>query len=95
MIELHLIEDKIYYGVVEEFLFTKIHRNSKMDIFRDCGITKFRDNNLISCLKWLRTNMPNIQKSTIIKYQATNQEGYKLIMKVYATTELEKYFLLF
>lgn len=95
MIELHLIEDKIYYGVVEEFLFLKIYKNAKNNLFHDCGLTKFRDNKLISCLTYMRDHLDKLQKSIVIKYQATDREQYKQIIKIYTRDEVEKYFLLF
>lgn len=93
MIELHLIENKIFYTVVEEFLFTKMVKNN---ILYNRGLTKFRDNNLAGCLRWMIDTKKKtiINKSIIAKFQETDHSDYIKIIKVYDEKELEKYLLL-
>jgi hypothetical protein len=100
MIELTLIEDKIFYGVVEEFLFTRRQMNSNFGehIFYDAGLVKFRDNNLTAALRYKATQDNNANlgfgKSIILKYQDTNNASYKKVIKVYSLEDCEKYLLL-
>lgn len=101
MIELTLIEDKIFYGVVEEFLFTRrqMHSNFGEQLFYDAGLMKFRADNLAAALKW-KTEQENksetqhgfnFGKSIIFKHQDTDNASYKKIIRVYSLDDCEKY----
>lgn len=93
MIELHLIEDKIFYGVVEEFLFTCAKKNTKRDCFYNGHLTRFISSNLSDAIKYMVENKSKINKSIIIKYQETDG-AYKHILKIYSNLELDKYLIL-
>jgi hypothetical protein len=99
MIELTLIEDKIFYGVVEEFLFTKKIKNSNYkdkSVFDANSLIRFSGNSLTEVLRWIGASKQQelLPPFSIIKYQQTDITKYKKIIRSYTNEEVKKYLLL-